>query len=483
MDSNRPVAGRVAQFLTCLALVLGLAACGGGGENGGQPEGTATPPGASPTSATPTGGTPSGKTVEITLWHSEIASNLTAIQDLARRFNASQSEVKVKLAFQGTSDENMAKVLASVRGGQAPTIAYLDEIQAQRIIDSGGFRPVQDFIDKENYDLSSDFDQKTIKFYTVDGKLWAMPISIAVPLLYYNKLPFGEVGLDPEKPPKDLDEMKDMAAKFVKRDSHGNLTRTGMALDINPWYLEVVMGEHGDFYVNNENGRQGRATAVEWDGPTGQAFFTWWRDVVKEGLAINVGRALTSPDYLLALGSGQAVMTRASSSGLRSVVDVLEGGLAQTKVDLGIAPLPGVPGGTGYSAVYSRALWFAKDRPEEEQQAGWKFVKWLEEPEQQAEWFAGSGYLPTRTSSYALPPAQDIMAKYPGFKVAKDLFLNSPVTPATLGPMLGPFNEVREAMLQGLEGTVIGGKDPLAAVTDAAKEANKIIEDYNRRVE
>jgi sn-glycerol 3-phosphate transport system substrate-binding protein len=482
MDRKRPVVGRMAPLLACLALVLGLAACGGGGEEGGQPEGTATPPGASPSATTPSGATPSGKTVEITFWHSEIASNLNAIQDLARRFNESQSEVKVKLAFQGTSDENMAKVLASVRGGQGPTIAYLDEIQAQRIIDSGGFRPVQDFIDQETYDLS-DFDPKTIRFYTVDGKLWAMPISIAVPLLYYNKIPFSEVGLDPEKPPKDLEEMKEMSRQFVKRDSHGNLTRTGMALDINPWYLEVVMAEHGDLYVNNENGRQERATAVEWDGATGEAFFTWWRDVVKEGLAMNVGRALTSPDYLLALGAGTAVMTRASSSGLRSVVDVLEGGLAQTEVDLGIAPLPGVPGGTGYSAVYSRALWFTKDRPEEEQQAGWKFVKWLEEPEQQAEWFAGSGYLPTRTSSYELPPAQDIMAKYPGFRVAKDLFLASPVTPATLGPMLGPFNEVREAMLKGLEETVVNGKDPVAAVNDAAEEANKIIEDYNRRVE
>jgi sn-glycerol 3-phosphate transport system substrate-binding protein len=168
MDSKRAVARRVTLLLAGLTLVLGLAACGGGGENGGQPEGTSTPLGASPSAATPSGGTPSGKTVEITLWHSEIASNLNAIQDLARRFNESQSEVKVKLAFQGTSDENMAKVLASVRGGQAPTIAYLDEIQAQRIIDSGGFRPIQDFIDQESYDLS-DFDPKTIEFFTVEG--------------------------------------------------------------------------------------------------------------------------------------------------------------------------------------------------------------------------------------------------------------------------------------------------------------------------
>ena len=482
MDSKRAVAERVALFLACIALVMGLAACGGGGENGGQPEGTSTPLGASPSAGTASGGTPSGKTVEITFWHMEFASNLDTLQALARRFNSSQSEVKVKLAFQGTADEIMAKLLSSVQGGQAPTIAYLDEFQTQRIIDSGGFRPVQDFIDQEDYDLS-DFDPKMTEFFTVDGTLWAMPIAPAVQLLYYNKIPFREVGLDPEKPPKDLEELKEISRKFVKRDSHGNLMRTGMALDINPWYLEVVMAEHGDLYVNNENGRQGRATAVEWDGPTGQAFFTWWRDVVKEDLAINVGRALVSPDNLLAMASGQAVMTLAPSLGLRSVVDVLEGGLAQTEVDLGIAPPPGMPGGTGYSAVYSRGLWFAKDRPEEEQQAGWKFVKWLEEPEQQAEWFAGSGYLPTRTSSYDLPAAQDIMSKYPGFRVAKDFFLASPLTPATLGPMLGPFTEVREAVAQGLEATVVGDKDPIAAVTDAAEEANKIIEDYNRRIE
>jgi sn-glycerol 3-phosphate transport system substrate-binding protein len=460
-------------LLATFGVLLALSACGGGGTEGLGPSAT-TQAGAT--------ATPSGGTVEITFWHSEIASNLSSLQDLVRRFNNSQSEVKVKLAFQGTSDENMAKVLASLGSGQPPTIAYLDEIQAQRLIDSGGFRLVQDFIDQESYDLS-DFDPKTIQYYTVDGKLWAMPISIAIPLLYYNKIPFREVGLDPDKPPKDLEELKQVSEKMVKRDAHGNLRRTGMAIDINNWYLEVALGEHGDLYVNNENGREGRATAVEFNGATGQALFQWWHDMVKEDLAMNVGRALVSPDYLLALGTGQAVMSRASSSGLRSVVDVLEGGLAQTEVELGVAGLPGVPGGTGYSAIYSRALWFAKDRPQAEQEAGWKFVKWLMEPEQQAEWFAGSGYLPVRNSSYDLPAAQEIMAKYPGFRTAADIFLASPVTPATLGPLLGPFNEVREAVNRGLEETVVGDKDPIAAINDAAKEANQIIEDYNRRVQ
>jgi len=472
----------VVLLAACLALVLGLGACGGGGEDGGRPEGTTTPSAASPSAGTPSSGTPSGKTVEISLWHSESASNLDTIQGLARRFNASQSEVKVKLAFQGTSDENMAKVLASLQGGDLPTIAYLDEVQAQRLIDSGGFRPVQDFIDRESYDLS-DFDPKTIRFYSVDGRLQAMPISISVPMLFYNKAAFREVGLDPENPPKDLEELKEVSRKFVKRDSHGNLTRTGMALEISAWYLEVALAEHGDLYVNNGNGHDGRATEVLFNGPTGQAFFQWWHDMVEEGLAIDVGLALNSPDAFLAVGAGQAVMTRSSTAVLRSVVDALEGGLVQTEVEAGLAALAGVPGGTGHTAVYTRGLWIPKDVSEAEQEAGWKFIKWLMEPEQQAEWFAGTGYLPVRNSSYDLPAAREIMTKYPEFSTGVEVFRSSAVTPATLGPMLGPLQEVRQAVLRQLQETIVNGKDPIEAINDAADEANQAIEDYNERVQ
>ena len=466
MDGRRGTAARFLILLACLAFAWGLPACGGGGDNGNGGEGT-----------------PSSGPVEITYWHTELASNLNTLQALVRRFNDSQNEVKVKLAFQGSkNEESMAKVLASLGSGELPTIVVLDEVQTQRIIDTKAFRPVQEFIDRDKYDLS-DFDRKAVQFYTLDGKLQAMPISISVPLLYYNKAAFREVGLDPEKPPKDLEELKEVSQKFVKRDSHGNLTRTGISLDILPWYLEVVLAEHGESYLNNDNGRAGRATAVAFNSPTGQALFQWWHDTIKEGLGVDVGRNPTGADNLLAIGSGQVAMTRSGSQALRSVVEVLGGGLTQTEVDLGVAGVPGVAGGTGASGTYSRGLWFAKDRPEAEQEAGWKFVKWLMEPEQQAEWFAGTGYLPVTNSSYDLPAAQQAMDEYPQFRTAAEIFRASPVTTATVGPLLGPFNAVRDEVVRGIEETVIRNKDPIEALNDAAKAANKIIEDYNRRVQ
>jgi sn-glycerol 3-phosphate transport system substrate-binding protein len=310
-----------------------------------------------------------------------------------------------------------------------------------------------------------------------------MPISLAVPLLYYNKVAFREVGIDPEKPPKDIEELKEIAPKFVKYDSHGNLVRTCLTWDLSAWMFEVAIGEYGDLYINNGNGRDGRATEVLFNGPTGRAFFQWFSDMLDEDLAVNVGRNTSGADSLLPIGAGQAVMTRGSSAALRSVVDVLEGGLAQVKVDLGVALVPGLPGGTRYTGTFGRAMWVSKNRPEEEQQAAWKFIKWLMEPEQQAEWFAGSGYLSVRNDAYDLPAAQEIMAKYPQFRIPVDAFQASPATPSTIGPLLGPFTEVRETTIVAQEEIAVAGKDPIEALNDAAKESNQIIEEYNQRVQ
>jgi sn-glycerol 3-phosphate transport system substrate-binding protein len=449
-------------FLALLIVAASVAGCGG--EEEGAPEGSATP---------------AAGLVEITFWHSEVASNLDTIQGLARRFNSEQDEVEVKMAFQGNDEETMLKFMTSLGSGDVPAIIYLAEVDAQRVMDSGAARPVQEFIDREDYDLS-DFDEKAIQYYTVDGQLHGMPFSIAVPLLYYNKLDFSEVGLDPEQPPSDLEEVREASQKLVKQDSHGNILRAGIALDIDPWYFELILAEHGDLFVNNSNGREGRATEALFDGTTGQAFFRWWHEMVGEGLATNVGRNPGGDAALLAMGVGQAAMSFASSQALRSVVDVLERG--NLGVDLGVGAMPGVPGGTGLIGVYSRGLWILKGRPEEEQEAAWKFIKWLLEPEQQAEWYAGTGLLPVRLSAYDLPAAQNVVAEYPHFSVPVELVLETPSTPESLGPLLGPIRDVREVVATAIEETVVGSKDPIEALDDAAAEANDIIQDYNRRL-
>jgi sn-glycerol 3-phosphate transport system substrate-binding protein len=459
---------RLWTLLGVAVLALALSACGGkeGAEEGGGAGNEAGP-------------TAAAGPVTIDFWHSETVASETTLERLIDRFNASQDEVKVKPVFQGGSDQLILKLVTSMRSGDVPALVELADVDTQVMVDSGGATPVQKFVDAEKYDLS-DFDEKAVQYYTVDDNLYAMPFAIAVPMLFYNKIPFREVGLDPEKPPLTLDDVRAYSEKLLKVDGSGNVVRSGISLDIQAWYLDLTLAEHGDFYVNNNNGRDGRATEAVFNGPTGQAFFRWWNDMVDGGLAFNVGRNLTGADTFLAVASGRAAMTVGSSQALRSLLDVLEAGVQG--VEMGVGPFPAVAGGTGKPGIFSRSLWVLNKRPEAEQQAAWKLARWLAEPEQQAELFAGSGYLPVRLSALDLDTSRQVLEKYPYYQVAVGLYVGTPSTSAKLGPRIGPFSQVREIVAQALEEMVVGGKDPVQALDDAAERATKEIQDYNSRV-
>ena len=120
--------------------------------------------------------------------------------------------------------------------------------------------------------------------------------------------------------------------------------------------------------------------------------------------------------------------------------------------------------------------------PEKERDATWTFIKWLVEPEQQAEWFAGSGYLPVRNSAYDLPAAKEIIAKYPEFQIPVDLFAKTATTTAALGPLLGPIQQVRDTVAEAVESMLSGAATPDEAMEAAVKKGNAAIEDYNRRM-
>jgi len=130
----------------------------------------------------------------------EVASNLNAsktcapLQQFAKRGSG-------QLAFQGNAEEEMAKLIASLGGGDLQ-LSCTEQENTQRLIDSGAATPVQEFIDQENYDLST--SPEAHPYYTVDGKLWPCLLEQR-PHVVLQQGHFREVGLDPENPPKDIE--------------------------------------------------------------------------------------------------------------------------------------------------------------------------------------------------------------------------------------------------------------------------------------
>ena len=385
----------------------------------------------------------------------------------------------VNLVFQGTYDDSLNKFLASSgRASELPALIQIEDASTQLMIDSQEITPVQDFIDEEGYDLSP-FEPRVLDYYRVGDRLYSMPFNLSSPVLYYNKNDFREVGLDPEKPPQTLEDVKAYSEKLLQKDSSGNITRSGIALDVMPWHFEEMLAKAGALYANNGNGREGRATEAVFNGPEGKAIFEWWADMVKSGLAFNVGRNPTYADGLLAVASGRASMTITTSAALRSIFDVIEAGGGKG-VELGVGPMPAPPSSDGGVTVAGASLWIVKARPEAEQEAAWKFIRFLVEADQQATWYAGSGYFPIRSDAFDLPAAKEAEAKYPYLRVAPQQLQQGARNRATQGAILGPFSKIRsEVIATAIESMILTDTPPDEAIDKAARDATRLIKDYN----
>ena len=155
---------------------------------------------------------------------------------LANDFNASQDKCYVEPIYQGSYDDSLNKLKAGLQTKDMPAVVQLFDIGTRLMVDLKVATPVQDFIDKEKYDVS-DLEPNVLAYYTVDGKQWSMPFNTSNPMLYYNKDMFKAAGLDPEKPPRTFAELADYAAQA---DQEGRL-RQGHRLRRRLRHLRLVL--------------------------------------------------------------------------------------------------------------------------------------------------------------------------------------------------------------------------------------------------
>ena len=208
-------------------------------------------------------------------------ANEEAILRLTDEFNSSQNDVRVTVVNQTTYADTLNKFRAGLSSGDLPDLVQIEDTGLQQMIDTQAVLPAQACVDADKYDLSDNI-KRVVDYYTVKGKLWPMPFNVSNPILYYNKKAFQAAGLDPNNPPKTLDEVKSAAQKL--KDS-GTVSQAGFGMKLDPWYLEQWSALGGKTYVNNGNGRKSRATSTTFDNATGKEIFTFLNDMVKSGLA------------------------------------------------------------------------------------------------------------------------------------------------------------------------------------------------------
>lgn len=417
------------------------------------------------------GGGKSDKPVELVFWHSMGGAGGEAITKMVEDFNKAHTDIKVKAEYQGSYDDAINKMKSSQQGNAGPDVMQLYDIGTRWMIDSGYALPMQQFVDEDKFDLST-LEKNILGYYTVNDKLNSMPFNSSTPILYYNKNAFKEAGLDPEKAPKTMKEVKEITAKLTKKDGD-KVSQYGYSMAVYGWFFEQFAAKQGLEFANNGNGRKDKATAVEFDkNGAGLNIFKMWKELYDTGNAGNFGRK--TADTQNAFNAGKTAMMIDSTAVLNSVIKGVDG-----KFEVGTAFLPTInEGDKGGVSIGGGSLWIMDKKDKNRGKAAWEFIKFMVSPEQQVFWHKSTGYFPITQKAYDVQEMKDHLKKYPQFQTAIDQLHASPVE--SRGALLGVFPEARQVVETQIESLLQNKITPEEAVEKAATTINSALEKYNK---
>lgn len=478
----QPVRNRMLRLLALLmAGALVAAACGGdSGESAdGDGDGAECPVDALEGVDGP---------VEVTLWHTYVGLTSQTLNTIADEYNASQDQVKVTVENQGTAyEELLRKYRQGIPSGDLPDIGVMEDTNLQFLADSGTVVPASACAEADGYTEYDDFLPGVIDFYTVDEALQPASFNVSTVLFYYNRDHFEAAGLDPDSPPQTLDEVAE-AARAIKA---AGVTEQPLVLNMQPWFTEFWLTGAKEGLVDNDNGRgDGETSAGAFDNEASRQLFETLTSMQDEGLLNAVPGTEGQFDHYFALGLESSSMTIETSTAVTTINGVLEGNvdpadlgldtaLPAIDVNVDAGPFPGLNGPN--EGQLGGGVWYITNTGPDEVQAGaWDFVKYVNQPENQALWHTEGSYLPVRQETVDSDEVTDFWANTRPGKWLQTAYegLES-VDPDWPGPLIGPYTETRSAVRTALDSLMFAGEGADQVIPVADQTITDAIAQYN----
>ncbi len=388
---------------------------------------------------------------------------ITQILDkYAADFHKDNPNINVKPVLAGSYQDALTKIQTTVQGGGAPPgLAVLLSTDMWSLIDADAIVPLDQCISTIGGDAYlKDFFPAFMANSQVQGKTWGIPFQRSTPVLYYNKDAFKEAGLDPEKPPKNWDELVSMSQKLTKKDANGQVTRWGVQIPSDGfpyWMFQGFAIEAGKNIVGDS------ATEVYFNTPEVKRALEFWASLSSKYNVMQPGViawATTPNDFT----AGKTAMMYHTTGSLTNV-------LKQAQFPVGVAFMPadkgyGAPTGGGN-------LYIFKNAPKEKQDAACKFIQFLTSPERAAQWSIDTGYVATRNSAYDTQAMKDLAAKQPQYLVAKDQLQYAQ---RELGTHAAP--QLQQTLGNNIQAVIAGKKTADQAMQDGQAEADRILKQF-----
>lgn len=380
------------------------------------------------------------------------------VESLVSDFERTHADVHIQPVYTGDYATTVTKALTAFRGGNAPQMAVMGDIEAYSLMDAGAIVAASD--------LANDDAGKAwlTGFYPaflrpIDGKIWGVPFQRSTVVLYWNKQAFEKAGLNGETPPATWQQVVDFGKKLTLKDASG-VTQWGIEIPSTPngyWNFQGLAATNGGHLDN------GKGTAVTFNTPTNVETLQWLTDLgQKEQVSPKgtVAWGTTPQDFI----SGKTAMMVTTTGNLANVRE-------NAKFPFGVAMLPektqrGSPTGGGNLYVFSSAS-------PAQQKAAMTFIRWVTSPEQAARWSIATGYVATSPGAWDTPAMKAYVKEVPQALVAREQLKYAQ-------PELSTYNsvQIQETLNHAIEAAVTQAKTPAEALESAQKQADRLLKPY-----
>lgn len=333
----------------------------------------------------------------ITFWHAMGAQLGATLESLVNEFNAQSPDVIVKAEYQGNYAALSQKLVGALVARKPPTVAQVYGNWAAEYIDGNELVPVEKFVKGPNGMSALEVEDiwEGLRAGCMFNGVWyTMPFNKSVYVLVYNKDAFKAAGI--AKPPADWQELLAAANALTIREGD-KIVRYGIGLRPNVDIFATFFFSAGGEWLDAKG-------KVNVNSPAGVKALQYMNDLLNKYKV-----AYYVPGYIDAdFGAGKVAMYLTTSPGLSYTAESVAG-----KFDWSAAPLPYAEAKYKATPVAGTDLAIFSKATEAEQQAAWKFVKWMVEPRQTAKWAIGTSYIPVRKSAMYLETMKKWFAEHP----------------------------------------------------------------------
>ncbi|HET9820740.1 MAG TPA: ABC transporter substrate-binding protein [Burkholderiaceae bacterium] len=382
------------------------------------------------------------------------------IDEYAADFTKENPGIKVTPIYAGSYQDTIVKALTAHKAGNPPVTSVLLSTDMFTLIDEDAIVPIDNFIKTaDDRAWLNGFYKGFMLNSQTGGKTRGIPFQRSTVVLYWNKEAFKAAGLDPNKPPASWAEMRDMAARLTLKDASGKVTQWGVQIPSSgfPYWLFQGLAIQAGVALANDAGN-----AVKFDDPGTVEALTYWTDLVKAGVHPPgiVEWGTTPKDFF----EKKVAMMWTTTGNLTNVRN-------NAKFEFGVAMLPagkrrGSPTGGGN-------FYISKKATAAQQEAAFRFAKWMTQPERAAKWSIDTGYVAISEAAYNTAALKKYGSEFPPALVARDQL------PHALAEFSTHDNQrVTKALNDGLQAALTGTKTPAQAMKDAQAEADRILRSY-----